>query len=329
MQTKPKKHQEGEHRKLKNLTFYRNSQLFLAWVKTLKEQKANFKVKHSKYTTAIVLPDGSKINFVLNKYDNKVFMTNMMVVRDLKDNPKYHDIIKKEHSTKNFGMKNGIDECQYHEVINIDISSAYATTMYAQGLISEKTFAMLQRLKKHERLPVMGMLAKRSLIFNYEKGKCEDTELELGDNRQIFFFLIQKVEECMQRCMEVAGEYYLFHWVDGVFIKYDIPINKLQEIEKVMESYGYNYKYEKVINFQLKRIKDIITIKMNKNGEDKEYKFNDTNKQENFKTLVGCLQDMEISQATNPIREDVSSSPMLELSRANDGLNYLPWLEQS
>jgi hypothetical protein len=63
-------------KKLKNLVFYRNVQMFLSLVKTLKEQKANFKVSHSKYTTSIILPDGSKMNFILQKYRDKVFISN-------------------------------------------------------------------------------------------------------------------------------------------------------------------------------------------------------------------------------------------------------------
>jgi hypothetical protein len=195
MQTKQtSSHEAVRHseKKLKNLTFYRNHDLFISWVKTLKEMKANFTIRHSKYTTSITLQDGSKITFILNRYDNRVFIANKMVINDLKDNPKYYQIIKNQHSTKNFGMMNGINPCNYNEVINIDISSAYATTMYATGLIKENTFKMLQRLGKHERLPAMGMLAKRSLLFNYKDGKIDDTDLEVGDNRQVFFYLIKK-----------------------------------------------------------------------------------------------------------------------------------------
>jgi len=330
MQTKQTSSSEEEqYKKLKNLSFYRNTELFLDWVKTLKEQKANFKVVHSKYMTGIELSDGSKINFILNKYRNKVFIAHKMVLKDLSENPRYNRIKETEHSTKNFSVRNGLENCQYKEVINLDISSAYASTMFAQGLIKENTFKMLQSLEKHERLPAMGMLAKRSLVYNYKQGICEDTKLRLGDNRQIFFFLIQKVEECMNECRALAGDYYLFHWVDGIFIKNDLPVETLKKIEKVLERYGYKYKYEKVINLDVQRNKGILSINMNKNGQDKEYTFNDPNYQENFETVVRCLEDLEVSQSEDTIRQNVSTPPVLEFARGHEEIDITPWLEQS
>jgi hypothetical protein len=309
-------------KKMKNLVFYRNHQLFLSWVKTLKEQKASFQVTHSKYSTSLILPDGSKVNFILNKYRDKVFIANKMVLKDLKQHPEYELIKNREHSKKNFHIVNGIGSCSYPEVINIDISSAYATTMFINGLVTEKTFSVLQSLEKHERLPVMGMLAKRSLVYNYEDGECTSTKLSLGENRQIFFHLIQKVEDTMQKCKEIAGDNYLFHWVDGVFIKNDIPVTDLQKIERLLSDMGYKYKYEKVINFDLKRQKSILTIQMTKNGEFKEYKFNDPNQQENFESLVRCLQDLELHQGEDTLRQNVPTSPMLERPQGDGRLDY-------
>jgi len=314
-------------KKLKNLIFYRNVEMFLSMVKTMKEQKSNFKVAHSKYTTSIIFPDGSKINFILRRYKDKVFMANRMIEKDLKAHPMFEQIKNGNYSTRNFAIKNGIDNCSYDEVINIDISSAYATTLKAHGLINDNTFRMLQHLEKHERLPAMGMIAKRSLIFDYKEGECVGTSLVMGENRQVFFFLIQKVEECIRECKEISGEWYLFHWVDGIFIKNDIPVTLLQQIEKKLELYGYKYKYEKVVNFELTRKREILSIRMNKNGEDKIYTFNDHNLYENFQTLVGCLEDMEQIQTTNPIRKGIPFTPDVERLEFNGSPDYSEWLD--
>lgn len=316
-------------KKLKNLVFYRNVDMFLSLVKTLKEQKSNFKVAHSKYTTSIVLPDGSKMNFILRRYRDRVFISNKMILKDLKAHPKFEEIKNSNYSTKNFAVKNAINNCAYSEVINLDISSAYATTLFAQTLITESTYKMLQSLEKHERLPSMGMLAKRSLIFDYKDGECVDTSLELGENRQVFFFLIQKVEECIQKCRDISEDYYLFHWVDGIFIRNDIPVPMLQKIETMLSSYGYRYKYEKVLNFELTRKKEILSIKMNKNGEDKVYTFNDDNLQTNFETLVGCLEELEQNQTENRLPEGVPATPVLERPRIDGTIDIAEWVELS
>lgn len=313
-------------KKLKNLVFYRNVDMFLSLVKTLKEQKSNFKVAHSKYTTSIVLPDGSKMNFILRRYRDRVFISNKMILKDLKAHPKFEEIKNSNYSTKNFAVKNAIDNCAYSEVINLDISSAYATTLFAQTLITESTYKMLQSLEKHERLPSMGMLAKRSLIFDYKDGECVDTSLELGENRQVFFFLIQKVEECIQKCRDISEDYYLFHWVDGIFIRNDIPVPMLQKIETMLSSYGYRYKYEKVLNFELTRKKEILSIKMNKNGEDKVYTFNDPNFEDNFQALVRCLEDLEQNQAENRLHEGISVTPDVERPRIDGTIDIAEWV---
>jgi hypothetical protein len=318
--------QEGEHHK-KNLTFYRNNKTFLSWVEVLKRRKANFLIKHSKYTTALVFEDNSKMTFILNKYRDKVFMANRMIVSDLKKNPEFEIIKNTKHSKRNYHVKNGLGECSFNEVINLDLSSAYATTLYANGLISEKTFKVLQNLQKHERLPTMGMMAKRCMVFTYKNGECEGTHIETGENSEVFFYLIQKVEECIQQCKDIAGDYYLFHWVDGIFIKNDIPVEDLKRIEKKMEMYGYKYKYEKVINFELTRKNDLIIINMNKNGEDKEYKFSDINHQENFQALVRCIENLEVLQREDTVHEGIPFAPMLERQRGNDKFDFTPFLD--
>jgi hypothetical protein len=156
-----------------------------------------------------------------------------------------------------------------------------------------------------------------------------DTQLELGENRQVFFFLIQKVEECIRKCRELSGDYYLFHWVDGIFIRNDIPVPMLQSIEGMLSSYGYKYKYEKVLNFELTRNKEILSIKMNKNGEDKVYTFNDPNFEDNFETLVRCLENLEVSETENRLHEGISVTPDVERLGSDGTIDYSQWLDAS
>ena len=68
---------------------------------------------------------------------------------------------------------------------------------------------------------------------------------------------------------------------------------------------------------------------MNKNGEDKEYKFNDPNHQTNFENLVQCLQDLEVSQAEDRLPQDGTSTSMLEQPRSDGEIDYQEWLATS
>jgi hypothetical protein len=95
----------------------------------------------------------------------------------------------------------------------------------------------------------------------------------------------------------------------------------------MLSSYGYKYKYEKVLNFELTRNKEILSIKMNKNGEDKVYTFNDPNFEDNFETLVRCLEDLEVSNTEDRLHEGIPASLDVERLGWDGTSDYSQWLE--
>lgn len=86
--------------------------------------------------------------------------------------------------------------------------------------------------------------------------------------------------------MQMAGDYFLFYWVDGIFLKYDIPTPLLDEIEALFLQRDYAVKYESVKNLEWKREDETVIITMNKNGENKRYAFKDRNYSKNFDALM-------------------------------------------
>jgi hypothetical protein len=195
-------------------------------------------------------------------------------------------IMAGNYSTANYDSANGQPDGTWNKIINIDITSAYATCLLNSKLITQDTYNFIQKIPKTERLPAMGMLARNQLIINFEKGVATTHERFTADTAQIFFYVISEINKIMEKARKIAGDFYLFHWVDGIFLKYDIPVELLDQIEAVFLHKNYAVKYESVKDLEWKREEESVVITMNKNGENKRYAFKDRNYSKNFDSLM-------------------------------------------
>lgn len=285
---KPKQHQKAARTETVN-AFYRDGKTLQNWMEFLIQTKQNFLCRSSTYSTTITLPNGNKLKFFKNKYEDHVFIANKMILRDLKTKNNIDEIIKGDFKKINYDSKNGLKPFSAEKVLNIDISSAYASTLANHGLISKSTFDFLQRLKKFERLPAIGMLARKSMVFTYTQGVCSATDIDLSDKAQIFYYLIQKVDEAMQEAKEIADDCYLFHWVDGIFIDANIDEKRLKAIEMVFKRKNYEIKYETIESIKIWREEDDLWVDMVKNGDHKVFSFIDRNFQKNINSLLEAM----------------------------------------
>ena len=247
-----------------------------------------YTMKHGTYTT-ILESEMGKHKFMVNQYSNRVFIARNKVLKDIKNSDLAQQIMQGNYSTKNFGCSDTLDQMDEPEVLNIDISSAYPHAIYNAGLITEETFLYLNSLKKGEKLPCLGMLAASHLKFTYEDGKVKNIVNHREPTAQIFFSLIQEVNDVMEECKWILGEKYIFHWVDGVFFKRDTSVRKINQLEKIFEDLGLPIKYEAVKKFQIRKNGENFVISMNKNGEDKRYEFNHRNDHKTIKRYITQL----------------------------------------
>jgi hypothetical protein len=146
-------------------------------------------------------------------------------------------------------------------------------------------------MPKTERLPAIGMIAKKSVWITYTAGKAENWELKEGFYANIFFYVIQQITDLMAWAAEIAGDSFLFYWVDGLFVKNSIPKKKLEEITRIFSEQGYYFKYEKVENCNIVRDGDKLLINMIKNGQEKPYQMYDKNLARNFTKVLQQLEN--------------------------------------
>ena len=271
-------------------TMFKNPQLQESIIKQYKEAGLDFQVKHSNYNTQIIGQE-SVIKFIQTEHSIKVFIAYNKIVADLKKSDKTVEILQGEWSTENFDSKNGLKPCSYKTVLNLDITSAYPYCLFINKLICLDTFNYLMALPKNERLPAIGMIAKKSVWIDYQKGKATTWDVKTGEYANIFFFVIQQITDLMAWAADIAGEDFLFYWVDGIFLKPTISKKKLQEITGIFAEQGYYYKYENVKNFSVVRENDKLYINMIKNGDEKPYTMYDKNLARNFTKVLQQLEN--------------------------------------
>ncbi len=262
---------------MSNVRFIRDSLAMKNHVEFLQQNGKDFFVEHGTYTTTIKNEHG-KHKFETSQFSDRVFIAAKLIRRDVLASKIGAEIMGGNYSKINFGHKQDLKPFFAPEVLNIDISSAYATCLLVNGLITKKTYDYLKRIKKEERLPSVGMLARSKCIWSYKQGHCTDIIVEREATAQVFFFLIQEINYIMQAITWELGKHFFFYWVDGVFFNQDTPKRMVTSIEKILTEKNYLFKYEKVVNFSLtKDVRDIFTIEMTKSDIFKRYQFSQNN----------------------------------------------------
>jgi hypothetical protein len=244
-------------------------------INTLCTMQRSFAMQHGTYTTKIDTENGM-IRFFTTSFSNRVFIAAQMIKKDIVNSPRGLEIIAGNFEKTNFGNRDNLQPFKASKILNIDISGAYGRCLFVNELITEKTYKYILTLKKDERLPAVGMLARSFTVFNYECGECTDIKVERSATAQVFFYLIQEIDNVMRACQWALGKHFFFYWVDGIFFSYDTPKALVAEVETILNNRGYNYKYETIENFALKKNRDLFTIEMTKNGEFKRYQFTDS-----------------------------------------------------
>jgi hypothetical protein len=261
-------------------------------IELLNKMGIEFSVQHGTYTT-IITTEEQKIRYMMNTYNPRVFKCAQMIKSDVLKSSAAQQIMQSKFLKTNFGISQNKKSFNAKEVLNIDITSAYARCLMVNGLITEKTYNIIRSLPKTERLPCVGMLATSHCTFSYKNGKCIDVKKFRAETANIFFYLIDEINYLMQEIEFLLGEKFIFYWVDGVFFNYDTPAPLIQEIETFLDNNGYSYKYENVRDFKVSLDDKKMSINMIKNEKNKQYLINTENVSDSIKEYLNSTTNQQ------------------------------------
>jgi hypothetical protein len=303
------------------LSLYRNAEYVESLIQYYLKCNIAFKVKHSTYNTEIIT-DVNTQKFITHEFDNRVFIAFSMIQGDLKNSPNLDKVLTGDWKKINYDSQNGLPNIRYKTAVNLDITSAYPYCLYVNKLISEKTFTFLMQLPKNQRLPAIGMCAKKSTVISYEGGKAVSWDYTEYKYAPVFYFVINQITDLMEWAKDISGKYFLFYWVDGIFLKPTVTKKILKDIENILAEQGYYYKYESVENLAIERKENTLEIHMIKKGDFKHYKFIDRNLAKNFYKLLKNLADEK-----NPLQLHGATTRDLELSQGIQNSDFAEWME--
>ncbi len=240
-----------------------------------------FEMISSNYTV-LFKSDFLEKKFVHSMQSNRAFACFAKLKSDLKKKPVPEiDMNEISYFVHDFRKDEYIGD-----VINIDLKSAYATVLYRDGFISAKTFEYICAGTKQERLTSVGMLASKKQHFTFDGGNITGVKEIISPYSNFFFYCVKRTAEIMSELKAIAGNSYLFCWVDGIYIRPDI--RAMEQIEQYIESIQHRSSTDWLREFTVKVNPKFVNVDFSKiyKGEWVNKPFNLPHANNEFKRLM-------------------------------------------
>lgn len=220
------------------------------------KMKFDFSVLLSNYTTTIKSPAFNKM-YMLKRGSQKMFIAYKMILRDIKEKNIPAPKIDRSRC-RYFSHRKGLESGKFNKVVNIDLKSAYATILFNEGIISQKTFDYLQTLPKEDRLAAVGMLAKTKTEFVYKAGELTEHPLRHREETEgFFFYAVNRTRGIMENIENLLNNDFIFSWVDGIYFSDE---SKAGPILEYLKEININYSLQYCTNFEIIEKKELYFI---------------------------------------------------------------------
>lgn len=182
----------------------------------------------------------------------------------------------------------------YHNVINIDLTSAYWETAKMLGLLSDELYLRGQSIRKQVRLAAIGSLAKKRRVYKYDGKKVSLVEQKRNELTEFLWDVIcDRVGSLLLATAKGVGGKFIFFWVDGIYVEkgaeglvkkyfnsagYECKITKLKSIEVADKNIFVHLIDPEIHNLPKGRVEKFSKPFPFRNSKKKENKFKGYNR---------------------------------------------------
>lgn len=139
-----------------------------------------------------------------------------------------------------FNKKNGRGTLK--DIIEVDLSSAYLTATLELDYISKETFNKINAMKKCNRLRVLGSIATKKIIEEYDiKGNRINRSIERDEYfLRIWMNICNRVSFHISELIDLNSYFrYIFYWADNIFFAGDLSIKVPEHLQVKSEKHEY------------------------------------------------------------------------------------------
>lgn len=252
------------------------------FLKTVVEQKQTFTISEGTFTTNFFFPKENISQMYSEKFKAPRELGLMSKVKnEIKRNlinlpPVPIDTKEIKYFDYSGVLNNDLGAGEIREfknVVEIDLTAAYYYSALNLKLLSKETLDICLLLHKTKRLSILGAIASKKIITEYENGF--ETQKYIKTNKELrnaWFAICKNVDETLQRCQNICGKKFLFYYVDGVY--FDRCNRTEKRIENEILNSGYFFKKTLVENFELIKAderKYLLNIYKNSDPEPKKF----------------------------------------------------------
>ncbi len=119
------------------------------------------------------------------------------------------------------------------KIYEIDITKAYWNMALRLGIINAEIYEKGLTISKVARLATLGSLAKKTYSYRFDgKREVRLPVQKSDDTKHLWFNICHELGKVMDQARHIAGDSFIFYWVDGIYVTDKDVAHEIEEFFK-------------------------------------------------------------------------------------------------